>query len=95
LGYGFCLNSRERKRPHNFSSYVALKRRFIDSKLSTYEEAAKKQVWKDAMMEEYQSIMKMCGKGFETRREVNGDFQMNLQDQACCRHREVQSDICG
>jgi hypothetical protein len=33
-------------------------RRIIDSKPSTYEEVAKKQVWKDAMMEEYQSIMK-------------------------------------
>jgi hypothetical protein len=32
--------------------------KIIDSKPSTYEEDAKKQVWKDAMMEEYQSIMK-------------------------------------
>jgi hypothetical protein len=41
------------KRPHNFSSYVVLMRKNIDSKYSTFEEAAKKQVWKDAMMEEY------------------------------------------
>jgi hypothetical protein len=33
-------------------------RKIIDSETSTYEEAAKKQVWKNAMMEEYQSIMK-------------------------------------
>ena len=29
-----------------------------DSKPSTYEEAAKQQVWKDVMVEEYQSILK-------------------------------------
>jgi hypothetical protein len=49
---------RESKRPHKFSSYVALMSKIIDSKPSTFEEASKKQVWKDAMMEEYQSIMK-------------------------------------
>ena len=30
----------------------------IDSEPSTYDEATKEQVWRDAMMEEYQSIMK-------------------------------------
>ena len=30
----------------------------IDSEPTTYEEASRHQVWKDAMMEEYQSIMK-------------------------------------
>ena len=30
----------------------------IDSEPSTYEEATEQQVWKDAMVEEYQSIMK-------------------------------------
>ena len=30
----------------------------IDSEPTTYEEASTHQVWKDAMMEEYQSIMK-------------------------------------
>ena len=29
----------------------------IDKEPSTYEEAAKKKEWKDAMIEEYQSIM--------------------------------------
>jgi hypothetical protein len=32
--------------------------KIIDSKPSTFEEAAKQRVWKDAMMDEYQSIMK-------------------------------------
>jgi hypothetical protein len=49
---------RESKRPHKFSSYVVLMSKIIDSKPSTFEEVAKQQVWKDAMMEEYQSIMK-------------------------------------
>jgi hypothetical protein len=40
------------------SSYVALMRKIIDLEPSTYEEATKKHVWKDAMMEENQSIMK-------------------------------------
>ena len=49
---------RESKRPQRFSSYVALMSHIIDSKPTTYEEAYSHQVWKDAMMEEYQSIMK-------------------------------------
>jgi hypothetical protein len=49
---------RESKRPHNFSSYVALMSNIIDLGPSTFQEAIKKPEWKDAMMEEYQSIMK-------------------------------------
>jgi hypothetical protein len=49
---------RESKRPHRFSNYVALMSKIIDAKPSTFEEAAKHKKWKDAMMEEYQSIMK-------------------------------------
>ena len=30
----------------------------IDAKPSSYEETVEKKVWKDAMLEEYQSIMK-------------------------------------
>jgi hypothetical protein len=41
-----------------FSSYVALMSNIIDSEPSTIEEVVEKQEWKDAMMEEYQSIMK-------------------------------------
>jgi hypothetical protein len=48
---------RERKTPPKFSIYVASMSKIIDSKPSTYQEATKKQVWKDAMMEEYQYIM--------------------------------------
>ena len=49
---------RERKRPHKFSSYVALMSNIINSDPYIFEEITEKQEWKDAMMEEYQSIMK-------------------------------------
>jgi hypothetical protein len=49
---------RESKRPQRFSSYMALMSHIIDAEPSSYEEAATQQVWKDAMVEEYQSIMK-------------------------------------
>ena len=37
---------------------MALMSSILDSKPSTYVEAASQQCWKDAMMEEYKSIMK-------------------------------------
>jgi hypothetical protein len=37
---------------------VALISKIIDKELSTFEEAAEKQEWNDAMMKEYQLIMK-------------------------------------
>lgn len=49
---------RESKRPHKFAGYVALMSHFIASEPSNFEEASNQQVWKDAMMEEYQSIIK-------------------------------------
>ena len=37
-----------------------------------------------------------CGKWFETKGEVSCDFQVALQDQACCgwHHQEAQSSFC-
>ena len=49
---------RERKRPRTHSSYMALLSDITDVESSSYEEAVEKKVWKDAMLEEYQSIMK-------------------------------------
>lgn len=49
---------RESKRPHKFSSYVALMSQIIESEPSSVEEATSQQVWKDAMAKEYQSILK-------------------------------------
>jgi hypothetical protein len=49
---------RESKKLKPYSSYVACLCDIMDAELSSYEEAAKKRVWKDAMGEEYQSILK-------------------------------------
>ena len=51
-------NLRERKRPRSYSSYVELLCDFINKEPSNYEEAAEWKEWKDAMIEEYQSIIK-------------------------------------
>jgi hypothetical protein len=51
-------NFKERKMPHRFGGYVALMRSISDVKTSSFEEANKLQVWKDAMLEEYMSIIK-------------------------------------
>ena len=57
--YGASEGSlRESKRPCTYSSYVALLSDIIDAEPSSFEEAVEKQVWKDVMHEEYQSIMK-------------------------------------
>jgi hypothetical protein len=47
---------RESKRPQRFSSYGAAMSHIIEP--SCYEEASCQPIWRDAMMEEYQSIMK-------------------------------------
>ena len=49
---------RERKRTRSCSGYVALLCDIIDKEPSNYEEVAQKKEWKDAMIEDYQSIMK-------------------------------------
>ena len=49
---------RERKITRSCSGYVALLCDFIDKEPSNYKEAAEKKEWKDAMIEEYQLIMK-------------------------------------
>ena len=51
-------NHRERNRTRSFSRYVALLYDFIDKEPSSYEEAVEQKKWKDAMIKEYQSIMK-------------------------------------
>ena len=51
-------NLKERKRTRSYSRYVALLCDFIDTEPSSYEEAGEQKEWKDAMIKEYQSIMK-------------------------------------
>ena len=49
---------RERKRTRSFFRYVSLLCDIINKEPSNYEEVAEKKEWKDAMIEEYQLIMK-------------------------------------
>lgn len=49
---------RESKRLQRFAGYVAQMAQISIAKPTSYEDAARQQVWKDATMEEYQSIMK-------------------------------------
>ena len=49
---------REIKRHRPYSIYVSLLCDIIDKEPPNYEEVAEKKEWKDAMIEEYQSIMK-------------------------------------
>ena len=49
---------RESRPPERFCKYMELVARIIDSEPFSYEEAASQQVWREAMQEEYSSIMK-------------------------------------
>ena len=49
---------RERKRTRSSSSYVSLLCDIIVKEPSNYEEVVEKKEWKNAMIKEYQSIMK-------------------------------------
>jgi hypothetical protein len=49
---------REGKPPERFCSYIAMVSSIRESEPSTFKEATGRQVWRDAMMEEYNSIMK-------------------------------------
>ena len=49
---------RQIKQPHSYTSYMALMTELVDTEPSSYEEAASQQVWQDAMVEKYSSIMK-------------------------------------
>lgn len=49
---------RQRKAPRCYSKYVALMSELIKVEPSNFQEASKNQLWKDAMVEEYSSIMK-------------------------------------
>ena len=49
---------RESKKPKRYQGYLAAMSTIVQSEPRTFEEAVKNQVWKDAMHEEYESIMK-------------------------------------
>jgi hypothetical protein len=50
--------ARERRPPRKFPNYMVLMSSIIDVEPSNFEEAANQQVWRDAMVEEYTSIMR-------------------------------------
>eukprot|EP00253_Pinus_taeda_P003735 PITA_03735 len=49
---------RESKKPTRYQGYFTIMSTIIQNEPSSFEEAVKHQVWKDAMNEEYESIMK-------------------------------------
>ena len=49
---------RESKKPTRYQRYLAAMSTIVQSEPGSFEEAVKHQVWKDAMHEEYESIMK-------------------------------------
>ena len=51
-------STRTSKRPKPYSSYVALMCDLVDQEANSYEEVAQKKEWVEAMMKEYQSIIK-------------------------------------
>ena len=51
-------SSRQSKKPKPFSSYVALMCDLVDHEPSRFEEEVQKKEWVEAMIEQYQSIMK-------------------------------------
>ena len=49
---------KQRQSPNKFTGYMALMSKCIVKKPSSFEEAVKKQIWVDSMVEEYESIVK-------------------------------------
>jgi hypothetical protein len=49
---------RERKKPKRFSNYATCMKKLINEEPTTFEEENQKKQWKEAMKEQYQSIMK-------------------------------------
>ena len=49
---------RESKKPNRYQGYLTIMSMIIQNKPSSFTHAIKHQVWKDAMAEEYESIMK-------------------------------------
>ena len=70
---------KESKRLRTYSNYVALLSDIIDAEPSSFEEVVGKQVWKDAVHEECQSL----GCSSTSEGEVCPDFQVDLQNKTC------------
>ena len=68
----------ESRKPQRYSGLVAQVDPII-CEPSSFEEATKLQVWKDAILEEYKSILTNDICGTPTSGKVNGDLKMDLQ----------------
>ena len=62
---------RESRTPKNFPTYIPLMSKIIDSKPSNIQKEVDQQVWRDAMVEEYTSIMKNDVRDIVPRLEGN------------------------
>ena len=49
---------RQRRSPDQYTIYMALMNELVETESSSFEEAVQKPVWDDAMVEEYESIVK-------------------------------------
>jgi hypothetical protein len=55
---GTFRKSKKPEKKKRFSNYAACMTKFLNEEPTTFEEAAQKKQWKEAMTEEHQSIMK-------------------------------------
>jgi hypothetical protein len=70
---------RENGPPEGFSSYMVLMSNIIDSEPTSVEEATNQQSWRDAMLEEYHSIMKNDVRhSFEIEGKISGGILVDL-----------------
>lgn len=54
--------NRESVPPERFCSYVAKAINIVDSEPASYEEVASQEVWREAMVEEYASIIRIMSR---------------------------------
>ena len=71
------------------SNYVALMCNLVDEELTCFEEASKKKEWMDAMIEEYQSIIKNDVGDVVPRPKDKSvvSFKVDFQDKAFSRRQ--------
>ena len=86
-------SSRQSKKPKLFSSYVALMCDLVDHEPSRFEEVVRKKEWVEAMIEEYQSIMKNDvvprPKGKDVVSKSNMQMTTDLWPMVSLRKREL------
>lgn len=84
---------RESKRPQRYVGYVALVSIISDAESSLFEETNKLQVWKDAMLDEYKSIMKNCVWGIVPRPKdksvVSSKWPYKIKHATFCYHLKL------